>query len=71
MLPSKLLTIFLFSQFFNPGKTKVKMQTERKETNVFAFSKKCLFVADIVIYYIALEDYKPHPWFAVLFSSEF
>lgn len=40
MLPSKLLTIFLFSQFFNSGKIKVKMQTERKETNVFAFSKK-------------------------------
>lgn len=33
------------------------------------FLKKCLFVADIVICYIALEDYKPHPWFAVLFSS--
>lgn len=38
MLPSKLLTIFLFSQFFNSGKIKVKMQTEGKETNVFAFS---------------------------------
>ena len=33
------------------------------------FIKKCLFVADIVICYIALEYYKPHPWFAVLFSS--
>ena len=69
MLPSKLLTIFLFSQFFNSGKIKVKMQTEAKKTNDFAFSKKVFFVSDIVICYIALEDYKPHPRFALLFSS--
>lgn len=45
------------------------MQTEVKKTNDFAFSKKVFFVSDIVICYIALEDYKPHPRFALLFSS--
>lgn len=35
------------------------------------FLKKCLFVADIVIYYIALEDYKPHPWFDIIFLWSF